>query len=92
MTDKDKQLENALYFLLKDAIEYARLKTFGGYLDEHGNLAKVNLDELQDHEDLLKDKLARSAVSYFHTTTLSEHVHITLRVQSGSIDIAKRET
>jgi len=77
------RLEGSMYFLLKDAIEYARLKTFGGYLNEHGTLDLVHLSELEDHEIILKDKLARSALAYFHATTLGKNVPVTLIVQRG---------
>lgn len=83
MSEEKTPLESALYWLLKDAITYARLKAFDGYLNEHGGLELVHPSEKEDHEMVLKDRLARSAVSYFHATTLGESVPITVVVQRG---------
>lgn len=85
--DEKKILESALYFLIKDAVEYARLKTFGGYLDEHGMLESVSLKDLPDHLDIAKNKLARSALGYFHATTLGKGVErVTIVVEQGDGD------
>lgn len=70
-----RPVENALFWLLKDSLEYARLKTFGGYLNDHGGLDMVHNEEIKNHIEITEGKVLRSAISYLHSLTALEQPH-----------------
>jgi hypothetical protein len=72
MTEEEKKdyVGNAHYWLIKDALTYARLEVFGGYINHHGGLDLVDRSQMDDHRELLLFKLGRAAVSYLHSLTV----------------------
>ncbi len=78
---KKDYVGSSVWWLLKDALEYARLKQFGGYINEHGGLDMVHWDQKKDHEELLLDRLGSAAVSYLHSLTVTGTLSASIRAE-----------